>query len=66
VARLPFGASSTQAAARKISRNPSFRLLVKSPRSFDLSSYMRAWLAGAPKPKGNLQLEVDIDRMSFY
>ena len=43
-----------------------FRLLVKSPRVFDLSSYMRDWLSGAPKPKGNLQLEVDIDPMSFY
>src|SRR4051812_15508221 len=43
-----------------------FRLLVKSPRAFDLSFYMREWLAAAPKPKGNLQLEVDIDPMSFY
>jgi primosomal protein N' (replication factor Y) len=43
-----------------------FRLLVKSPRAFDLSGYMRDWLAAAPKPKGNLQLEVDIDPMSFY
>jgi len=43
-----------------------FRLLVKSPRAFDLSCYMRDWLSGAPKPKRNLQLEVDIDPMSFY
>ncbi len=26
-----------------------FRLLVKSPRSFDLSAYLRDWLANAPK-----------------
>jgi primosomal protein N' (replication factor Y) len=43
-----------------------FRLLLKSPRGFDLSGYVRAWLEAAPKPKGNLQLEVDIDPMSFY
>jgi primosomal protein N' (replication factor Y) len=43
-----------------------FRLLVKSPRSFDLSGYMRDWLSAVPKPKGNVQLEVDIDPMSFY
>jgi primosomal protein N' (replication factor Y) len=43
-----------------------FRLLLKSPRGFDLSGYVRAWLDAAPKPKGNLQLEVDIDPMSFY
>jgi primosomal protein N' (replication factor Y) len=43
-----------------------FRLLIKSPRAYDLSGYMRAWLAAAPKPKGNVQLEVDIDPMSFY
>ena len=30
-----------------------FRLLVKSPRAFDLSGYLRDWLAAAPKPRGN-------------
>jgi primosomal protein N' (replication factor Y) len=29
-----------------------FRLLVKSPRAFDLSAYLREWLAAAPKRKG--------------
>jgi primosomal protein N' (replication factor Y) len=43
-----------------------FRLLAKSPRNFDLSAYMREWLSQAPKTKGNLQLEIDIDPMSFY
>jgi primosomal protein N' (replication factor Y) len=43
-----------------------FRLLIKSPRAFDLSGYMRDWLSQAPKPKGSLQLEVDIDPMSFF
>ena len=42
-----------------------FRLLVKSPRAFDLSAYLRGWLAHAPKPRGNLKLEVDIDPQSF-
>ncbi len=42
-----------------------FRLLVKSPRGFDLSAYLRAWLAAAPQPKGNLKLEVDVDPQSF-
>jgi len=43
-----------------------FRLLVKSPRSFDLSAYLREWLGKAPKPKGNGRLEVDVDPMSFF
>jgi primosomal protein N' (replication factor Y) len=43
-----------------------FRLLVKAPRAFDLSNYLRDWLARAPKPRGNVQLEVDIDPMSFF
>ena len=43
-----------------------FRLLVKSPRNFDLSAYMREWLAGAPKRKGNVRLEIDVDPQSFY
>ena len=42
-----------------------FRLLVKSARAVDLSGYVRDWLAGAPKTKGNLKLEVDIDPQSF-
>jgi primosomal protein N' (replication factor Y) len=42
-----------------------FRLLVKSPRGFDLSAYLREWLAAAPKPKGNIKLEVDVDPQSF-
>ena len=43
-----------------------YRLLVKSPRAYDLSGYLRDWLAAAPKTKGNLQLEVDVDPMSFF
>ena len=39
---------------------------MKSPRAFDLSGYLREWLAAAPKPKGNVKLEVDIDPMSFF
>jgi primosomal protein N' (replication factor Y) len=43
-----------------------FRLLVKSPRAFDLSAYLREWLANAQKPRGNVRLEVDVDPQSFY
>jgi primosomal protein N' (replication factor Y) len=43
-----------------------FRLLVKSPRGFDLSAYLREWLAAAPKAKGTLKLEADIDPQSFF
>ena len=42
-----------------------FRLLVKSARHVDLSRYLRDWLAAAPKTKGNLTLEVDVDPQSF-
>ena len=42
-----------------------FRILVKSPRGYDLSGYLREWLAKAPKKKGNIRLEVDIDPQSF-
>ena len=42
-----------------------FRLLVKSPRAFDLSAYLRAWLSVVPKAKGTLKLEVDVDPQSF-
>ncbi len=43
-----------------------FRLLVKSPRAFDLSGYLRQWLAQAPKPRGSVKLQVDVDPQSFF
>src|SRR5262245_43302917 len=43
-----------------------FRLLVKAPRGYDLSAYLREWLKGAPKQKGTLKLEVDVDPQSFF
>lgn len=42
-----------------------FRLLVKSPRDVDLQSYIREWLARAPKLTGNVRLGIDIDPQSF-
>ena len=42
-----------------------FRLLVKSPRGFDLSAYLREWIKAAPKHKGDVRLEVDVDPQSF-
>jgi primosomal protein N' (replication factor Y) len=42
-----------------------FRILAKSPRAFDLSDFLRQWLAAGPKTKGNLKLEVDVDPQSF-
>ena len=42
-----------------------FRLLAKSPRAFDLSGYLRQWLAASPKRKGDIKLDVDVDPQSF-
>jgi primosomal protein N' (replication factor Y) len=42
-----------------------FRLLVKAPRGFDLSAYLRGWLARAPKATRGIRLKVDVDPMSF-
>jgi primosomal protein N' (replication factor Y) (superfamily II helicase) len=41
------------------------RLLVKAPRNFDLSAYLRDWLAEGPKPKGSIKLDIDVDPQSF-
>jgi len=43
-----------------------FRILVKAPRAYDLSGYLRDWLANAPKTKGSVQFQVDIDPQSFF
>jgi primosomal protein N' (replication factor Y) len=42
-----------------------FRLLVKTPRGFDLQRFLRDWLAAAPKPTGSLRVAVDVDPQSF-
>ena len=39
--------------------------LVKAPRAYDLSGYMRSWLRQAPERTTGIELEVDIDPMSF-
>ena len=41
------------------------RLLVKAPRTFDLSAYLREWLSQAPKRHGSIKLEIDVDPQSF-
>jgi primosomal protein N' (replication factor Y) len=41
------------------------RLLAQSGKDFDLSGYVRFWLASADKVTGNLRVQVDIDPMSF-
>jgi primosomal protein N' (replication factor Y) (superfamily II helicase) len=41
------------------------RLLVKAPRAFDLSAYLRQWLAAAPKRRGAIKLDIDVDPQSF-
>ncbi|MCS0504928.1 primosomal protein N' [Ancylobacter mangrovi] len=42
-----------------------FRLLARSERNFDLSNYVRAWMAEAPRVRGSLKVEIDIDPQSF-
>jgi len=41
------------------------RLLVKAPRNFDLPGYLRDWLAAAPKRKGSIKFDIDVDPQSF-
>jgi primosomal protein N' (replication factor Y) len=42
-----------------------YRLMVKSARNFDLPGYLRDWLAVAPKRKGDIKMDVDVDPQSF-
>jgi primosomal protein N' (replication factor Y) (superfamily II helicase) len=41
------------------------RLIVKAPRAFDLPAFLRGWLARAPKQPGAVQVQVDVDPVSF-
>jgi primosomal protein N' (replication factor Y) len=42
-----------------------FRLLLKTEREVDLQAYLRAWIARAPKPRGNVRVAIDVDPQSF-
>jgi primosomal protein N' (replication factor Y) len=42
-----------------------FRLLVQAPRSVNLQQYIRTWLGVAPKVRGDIRVQVDIDPQSF-
>ncbi|HXW30594.1 MAG TPA: primosomal protein N' [Xanthobacteraceae bacterium] len=42
-----------------------FRLLAKAPRGFDLSGYVRDWLADGPKPQAGQRVDIDVDPQSF-
>lgn len=43
-----------------------FRILVKTERAVPIQTYLKEWLARAPKPTGNVRVGVDIDPQSFY
>ncbi len=42
-----------------------FRLLVKSARRVDLQAFLRDTLRAAPKPRGSVEVHVDVDPQSF-
>ena len=42
-----------------------FRLLVHAPRAFDMQTYLRTWLANAPRERGSVRLHIDVDPQSF-
>lgn len=54
-----------EAALAMVRGRYRFRLLVLTPRQFDLQSYLRNWLTRAPKPSKGLRVQVDIDPQSF-
>ncbi|WP_083507700.1 primosomal protein N' [Aureimonas frigidaquae] len=42
-----------------------FRLLCHGPRQSSMQSYLRRLLAAAPRPRGSVQIQLDIDPQSF-
>ncbi|MBC8130770.1 MAG: hypothetical protein H7Y08_10680, partial [Rhizobiaceae bacterium] len=42
-----------------------FRLLVQAPRRAPLQDFLRAMIEKAPRPKGSVQVQVDVDPQSF-
>ena len=42
-----------------------YRLLIKTEREVDLQGYLRGWLGRAPKARGSVKVEIDVDPQSF-
>lgn len=42
-----------------------YRILVHSPRNFQLQDWLRGWFSNAPKPHGSIRMQIDIDPQSF-
>ena len=42
-----------------------YRLLVHAPRAFDVQTYLRGWMAGGPKERGSIRVQIDVDPQSF-
>jgi primosomal protein N' (replication factor Y) (superfamily II helicase) len=42
-----------------------FRLVVRAERKADIQTYLRAMVKNAPKPRGSIQVQLDVDPQSF-
>ncbi|WP_363346709.1 primosomal protein N' [Methylocystis echinoides] len=42
-----------------------YRLLVKAPRSADVQSFLRDLIDAAPKPRGGVRVQIDVDPQTF-
>ncbi len=42
-----------------------FRLLAKGPRGADMQAFLRDLLAAAPRPKGGVRVQIDVDPQNF-
>ena len=61
-----FPTESAVKAARDEARVAGRRGEYVDRSSMTVASYLREWLAEAPKTKGTLKLEVDVDPQSFF
>lgn len=42
-----------------------YRLLVHAPRVMDIQKWLRQWIAVAPKERGSIRVQIDVDPQSF-
>ena len=42
-----------------------YRLLVHTSKRFDVQTYLRGWIAAAPKARGSVRVQIDVDPQSF-
>ena len=56
----------SEAPLAVVRRRYRARLLIQAPKTIDIQSYIKGWLAGCQNPRNGVHLQIDVDPQSFW